>query len=135
MKNKCNGQVELSQRDGVEYLRVISTPAILQDEENPSLEIRQYPDFARIILASPTMKSNNSQPIANHQSSSLNEESLPSNSFAAEMQKLAAQVDVDYWDKLVRDAEKRKEYLEHLQNQKVTKGEKQLYRNFFPEKA
>ena len=125
MKNKCNAQVELSQRDGVEYLRVISTPAILESEENQSLEIRQYPDFASIILASPTMKSNNSQPIANHQSSSLNEESLPSNSFFNEMQKLAAQVDVDYWDKLVRDAEKRKEYLEHFQNK--TDNQLQIY--------
>ena len=128
-----NGQAELYQRDGVLYLRVISPQATLKHEEHRALEIphgnwmiriqREYQPIKSEIRKSsyslsrsiflPTIKLNNPRSVPNDQSSSLKDSSSPS-SLSDELQELAAQVNPDYWEKLVTDAEKRKEYLEHL---------------------
>ena len=117
------GQGEFYERDGVLYLRVISPQATLKYEGQKVLEIpqgywmihviqREYPSdsnesyFLPIPLVAPNIECHNNSP-----SSSLNGGSLSSN-LSAEIQKLAAQVDADYWEKIVTDAEKRKEYLQ-----------------------
>lgn len=109
------GKAELYEREGVLYLRVLSEQATLQHEEHQHLNIprgewmihiqREYQPVKNSIKKSKLLVSPENKPKAPKKSPNLTEE----------VNELVGQIDGDYWEKMVKDAEKRKEYLDKLQ--------------------
>jgi hypothetical protein len=135
------GQAELYERNGTLYLKVLSQTAILNHEEHRSLEIphgnwmikiqREYQPVKNTVKPiNPIVDVNNSSSV-NHTPPTVKktQPQPPSQSYinqdelldlqSQELHELAAQIDANYWEKLVNDAEKRKEYLDRIQNKKT----------------
>ncbi len=136
------GQAELYERNGTLYLKVLSETATLNHEEHRPLEIPRgnwmikiqreyYPVKNAVKQIQPIINVNNSSSLTQTPLKREKTKTPPQSPFqfdvnqnelldleSQELQELAAQIDVDYWEKLVRDAEKRKEYLDRIKSKK-----------------
>ncbi|WP_206602519.1 hypothetical protein [Cyanobacterium aponinum] len=125
-----DGKAELYERSGILFLRVLSPTAKLQHEEHHALNIpkgdwmvriqREYrpipplDDSSNVTLSSKTTLSQKNTLIDSpDHPTEQKEEPLKD-----DLIDLANKVDFKYWNKLVEDAEKRKEYLEKIQTNK-----------------
>ncbi|WP_330203862.1 hypothetical protein [Cyanobacterium sp. Dongsha4] len=126
------GKAELYERNGILFLRILSPTAKLQHDEHHALNIPKGDWMVRIQREyrpiSPLDDNNNSNVNLTSKTTLSQKNTLidssdhstekQDNPLKDDLTDLANKVDFKYWDKLVEDAEKRKEYLERIQANK-----------------
>lgn len=138
------GKAQLYERNGTLFLRVLSPTAKLQHDEHHPLNIpkgdwmvriqREYRPIAPVDNSTNQSNDNSQDTLTSKTTFSQKNtlvdsatftEKSPDNStekkrtpLTDDLTDLANQVDFKYWDKLVEEAERRKEYLERIQAKK-----------------